>query len=274
MVAILTLKTIRWYVVLAFAGWAFFSTGSRADTTDANTQNVRGTIEGVAGHSDLNSGLKNWNDQYIRGNFQLNPSDLVSGEISHQSHFNDSGTFVGATYQRTFNEDWYGSIGMGTSDGGFFLPRLRVDLMGYKKWLEKKSLVTNLGFTYYRAKSLYSDRTLILGAAYYFDLPFILEAGARLNQSNPGAINSRRGFVALTYGQNKRHYFTVRHEQGNEAYQLLGAGASISDFRSRESSVAWRQWLTRDVGFLVKAVEYHNPSYSRSGLEAGLFVDF
>jgi YaiO family outer membrane protein len=274
MLAIASIKTIRLCAVLAFVGWALSPAGSRADTPDSTTQKIHGTIEGVVGYSDLNAGLKNWNDQYVRGNFQFTPSDLVAGEISHQSHFSDRGTFVGATYQRIFNEDWYGSLAMGTSDGGFFLPRLRVDLMAYKKWLEKKSLVTNVGFTYYRAKSLYTDRTLILGAAYYFDFPFIMEAGARLNQSNPGSINSRRGFLALTYGYNKRHYLTVRHEQGNEAYQLVGADTSISDFRSRESSVMWRQWINEDMGFLLKAVEYHNPIYARSGVEVGLFVDF
>lgn len=245
---------------------------------------LSGFLEVGALHSRLSennpqAGIKctycqDWNDQYLRGNWQISPAGRINGEISNQRHFGDQGVFVGAGYTHVFNETWYGSLSAGTSEGGFFLPRKRVDGSISRKWLEKKNLISNIGLGYYQAKEIYSDRSLLLSALYYFDAPLIIEAGARMNESNPGGIRSNRGFAVLTYGKNKQHYLTLRYEKGNEAYQLVEASTAISDFSSNEISLIWRQWLSKDFGFNVLANHYNNPNYTRSGIQVGIFRDF
>ncbi|MGO4809388.1 YaiO family outer membrane beta-barrel protein [Cupriavidus sp. 2MCAB6] len=235
---------------------------------------LTGFLEGGLGHANLTDNNSNWNDQYLRGGVHLTPKDYVTGEISHQNHFGDQGTFFGAGYTRIFNEDWYGFLSAGTSSGGFFLPRVRVDGLLFRKFLEKKNLVASVGFTYYRAKEIYTDKTLLLGATYYFDGPWIIQAGARLNRSDPGNIRSNRGIIAVTYGRDKEQYITLKYDGGKEAYQLTGEQSILSDFTSHEVSLVWRKWITKRYGFNLRAVYYENPSYNRKQAEIGFFVEF
>lgn len=234
-----------------------------------------GSIEIGALHSRLSGNNTDWNDQYLRGNWQISPSGNINAEISNQNHFGDQGVFVGAGYTHIFNETWYGFLSGGTSKGGFFLPRKRVDGFISRKWLEKKNLISNIGLGYYQAKEIYSDHSLLLSALYYFDAPWIIEVGARMNESNPGGIRSNRGFAVLTYGENKRRYLTLRYEKGNEAYQPVGENITLCcDFSSNEISLIWRQWLSKDYGFNMLANHYNNPNYTRSGIQIGVFHDF
>ena len=248
--------------------------GFNEAATAAAAVSTSGYIEGGIGHAHLSDGNSTWNDQYLRGHAQVNDTNGFDGEVSHQSHFGDRGTYVGLGYGHVFDDRWHGSINAGTSDGGFFLPRLRLDAFLYHKWLERKSLVTNIGLGYNRAKDDHFDRSLSFGAAWYFDAPWIAEGGVRLNQSNPGQVTANRVFAALTWGRDRHHYLTLRHETGREAYQLIGPVAVLSDFDSRETSVVWRQWIATNVGFNLRVAHYANPSYRRSGLEAGLFLNF
>lgn len=233
-----------------------------------------GFVEAGIGHADLTGNNANWNDQYLRGNVRLNPSTRLFGEVSHQDHFDENGTFVGMGVTHDFNDIWYGSLSVGGSDKGSFLPKERVDGSLSHKWLDKKNLVTSAGFTYYHSREGYIDRALLLEVAYYFDAPWIIQVGARLNRSNPGDVQSNRGYAAITYGRDKQYYLTLRHDEGKEAYQVVGSNALLSDFSSRETSLIWRQWLSSRYGFNLRANEYKNPSYRRTELQAGVFVEF
>nr|WP_311530474.1 YaiO family outer membrane beta-barrel protein [uncultured Ralstonia sp.] len=235
---------------------------------------VTGFLEGGIGHANLTGGNADWNDQYLRGGVHLTPKDYVTSEVSHQSHFGDHGTFVGLGYTRTFNDDWYGFLSAGTSTGGFFLPRYRIDGNLYRKLLEKKNLVVNIGFTYYRAREIYTDKTLLLGATYYFEAPWIIQIGARLNRSDPGSVRSNRGVIAVTYGRNKDQYITLMYDTGREAYQLTGGATLLNDFTSHETSLTWRRWITRQWGFNLRAIYYENPFYKRKQVEGGIFYEF
>ena len=244
------------------------------ETAPPSTFKRSGVAEVGSRYALLDKNNQDWIDQYLLGGWQFAEADRINGEISHQSHFDDQGVFFGVGYTHIFNEDWYGSLSTGTSLGGFFLPQFRIDAVIYKKWLAKKSLVTGVGFTYYRAKDVHYDYTLTLNAVYYFDAPWIIELGARLNQSNPGAVRADRVFGAVTYGRNKDYYLTARYEAGQEGYQLVGAGTTISNFFSREGAFIWRQWVSRDYGFNWMLNYYDNPNYSRFIVTLGLFVDF
>lgn len=225
-------------------------------------------------HSSLSDGYADWSDHFIRLNVALTPKDTLTAELSNQRHFQDRGTFFGAGYTHTFNADWYGSIHAAGSNGGFFLPRLRLDGFLHRKWLANRQLITTLGFGYYAAKDGHIDRTLTIGARYYFASPFIFEAGAKLNQSDPGDVVSKRGYAALTYGQDKQQYIVLRFDAGREAYQLIGSGRTISDFASQEASLGWRKWWGKRFGSNLVLTGYHNPSYDRLSLQGGIFYDF
>lgn len=235
---------------------------------------LTGFIEGGLGHANLTGDNANWNDQYLRGGVHLTPNDYVTGEISHQSHFGDQGTFFGLGYTRTFDENWYGFLSAGTSSGGFFLPEVRVDGMLFRKFLDKKNLVASTGFTYYRAKEIYTDKAVLLGLTYYLDAPWIVQVGARLNRSDPGNVRSNRGTIAVTYGRDKDQYITLRYDGGREAYQLTGAQSVLSDFTSHEVTLNWRKWFTKRYGMNLRVVYYENPSYKRKQAELGFFVEF
>ena len=233
-----------------------------------------GSVEVGALHSRLSGSYSDWNDKYLRGNWQISPIGNINGEISNQNHFADQGIFIGIGYTHIFNDTWHGSLSAGTSAGGFFLPKTRIDGSISKKWLAKKNLVSNIGLGYYQAKDAHSDRNLLLSALYYFDMPLIMEAGIRFNESNPGSIHSNRSFAVLTYGQTKQHYLTLRYETGREAYQVIGENTTISDFSSNEISLIWRQWFSKDYGITVLTNHYSNPYYNRSGIQIGVFHDY
>ncbi|KAI3590991.1 hypothetical protein D9X30_4476 [Cupriavidus sp. U2] len=235
---------------------------------------LTGFIEGGLGHANLTNNNSSWNDQYVRGGVHLTPKDYVTGEISHQNHFGDAGTFFGLGYTRIFDDNWYGFLSAGTSSGGFFLPEVRVDGILFRKLLEKKNLVASAGFTYYRAKEVYNDKTLLLGLTYYFDAPWIIQLGGRLNRSDPGNVRSNRGSIAVTYGRDKDQYITLRYDGGTEAYQITGAQQLLSDFTSHEVSLNWRKWITKRYGINLRAVYYENPSYKRKQAEIGVFAEF
>ena len=256
--------------VLFAAAWA-----SRGEAKTSPPEHVvSGIVEAGAGYATLSAGQPSWNDQYVRGSIQMTPSGRLSVEVSRQDHFGSRGTFVGAGYARVFDASWYGALSAGASDGGIFLPRLRLDGSLSRKWLEQKQLVTTLGLSYYRSKEVYFDVALLAGVTYYFEAPWIVEVGVRLNDSNPGHVRSMRAFGALTYGRNKRHFITLRYEAGREAYQVLAGDDVLSDFSSAEESLIGRQWITGAIGLSLRATHYHNPSYARWGVELGVFLDF
>ena len=254
-------SSIRYLGVLALLGLVF---NAKADSF----------VQFDLGYADLTEGFANWNDQTLRLNLAVTSKDRLSAEISNQRHFDDQGTFYGMAYTRVFNDTWYGSIHAGSSDGGFFLPRSRIDAFINRKWLSNKNLVTTFGAGYYEAKDGHIDRNVLLSALYYFPGPWIVEVGGRINRSDPGDVLSRRGFAVLTYSQYKRMQIVLRHEDGNEAYQLIGESTALSDFPSSETSLTWRQLLAKSYGIHAVLSRYENPSYDRKAVQIGMFYEF
>ena len=209
----------------------------------------------------------------LRGTYSV-PSHVFQTELSTNRRFGVSGNFVSVGDTYTFNEDWFGSFSVGLGDGAFYLPKYRVDASLSRKFLEQRNLVTTLGIGYYDAPTGYSDRSVMLSAAYYFDAPFILEGGARINISNPGSVRTSQQFVAGTYGRNKEDLITGRFGWGSEGYLATTVANQLVDFRSNEVSLAWRHWFAPATGWLISANRYSNPSYKRVGINVGLFHDF
>lgn len=231
------------------------------------------SLELSAGAQSLSAGLGNWRDLTLRGTYGL-PRNLLQSEVSLTKRFGEKGTFVGVSDTYTFNEDWFGSVALGVGDGAFYLPRYRVDAMLYRKWLPDRSLVSSFGLGYYDAPDGHTDRTVSLGAAYYFASPWIVEGGVRLNSSNPGSVRTVQKFAAVTYGRDKQDLVSARYTWGGEGYLAIAANAQLVNFNSKEINVAWRHWFDPRTGVLLSANRYTNPAYSRSGINVGIFHDF
>lgn len=230
-------------------------------------------LELSTGAQRLTNGFGNWRDVTLRGAYGLD-KHLLQGELSAHRRFGEDGVFLGLSDTYTFNEDWYGSLAVGVGDGAFYLPRYRVDGTIYRKLLPNRNLVASLGLGYYKAPGGNSDQSVSLGAAYYFEAPWIVEGGIRLNRSSPGSVGTQQQFVAVTYGRNKQDLVTARYGWGEEGYLAVAANRQLVNFESREASVSWRHWFNPRTGVLVGANRYSNPSYRRSGVTVGVFHDF
>jgi YaiO family outer membrane protein len=221
----------------------------------------------------LTGGYGNWRDVSLRGTYEMG-AHVLQGELSAQHRFNTDGKFAGVSDTYTFNQDWYGSLAIGAGDGAFYLPRYRVDAALYRKLLADRRLVSSVGVGYYSAPDGHTDRSLSLGLVYYFQAPWILEGGLRLNSSNPGAIRTQQQFVAVTWGHNKQDLVTARYGWGGEGYLALTSNTQLVNFSSNEANLTWRHWLDPKTGLLLGTNRYSNPLYTRSGISAGVFHDF
>lgn len=230
-------------------------------------------LEFTGGAQHLTNGFGPWRELAVRGAY-ARPGHLFQGEVSLHHRFGEDGAYAAFGDTHDFNADWFGSASVGAGDGAFYLPRYRVDLSLSRKWLPRRNLVTSIGLGYYKAPDAHSDRTLLLGATYYFEAPWILEGGVRFNHSNPGSVGTRQQFVALTYGRPKDDLVTARVGWGSEGYLAIGEASQLVNFRSREASLSWRHWFAKDTAVILAANHYRNPLYRRSGATVGLLREF
>jgi YaiO family outer membrane protein len=230
-------------------------------------------VEAGGDYQSLSNSFGHWDGGYARGSVTTG-KNIWNAEVNGQHEFGDAGVYLGAGDTYNFNPDWFGSLAVGSSVGGFFWPRFRTDAFINKKWMSRKQLITTFGFGYYAAKDVHRDHSFFLGSTYYFVKPWIVEEGIRLNVSNPGSVFSPAAFVAVTQGRNKGHYVTVRVGFGKEAFQLIGPTASLSDFESQTLTVTWRQWIGKNWGVNVVGDYYHSPFYQRGGPSVGFFREF
>jgi YaiO family outer membrane protein len=249
-------------------------TSTQSDATPSESlKPANSYVESGGNYYGLTDNLGYWAGGYTRG-VLTQGNNVWTGEINGQHEFGDAGVYFGAGDTYNFNPDWYGSVAVGSSVGGFFWPRFRTDDFLNKKWMARKQLITTFGFGYYAAKDVHRDHSFFLGTTYYFDKPWIVEEGIRFNVSNPGSVFAPSGFVAVTQGRNKHRYVTVRAGLGEEGYQLIGPTSVLTDFNSQTLTVTWRQWAGTDWGFNFVGDYYHNPFYMRGGSSIGFFKEF
>lgn len=267
-------------VILAVAALAAFAAPLSATAEELATarkpEAVRPAdrlLELSVGAQDLTAGYPSWRDTTLRGIYEVD-AHVLQAELSAKREFDESGVFFGLSDTYTINADWYASLAVGAGDGAFYLPQIRADAFVYRKWLAKKNLVSSVGFGYYDAPDGHRDRSLTLAAIYYFDAPWVVEAGVRLNRSDPGSVDTHRQFIAATYGRHRQSLISVRYGWGGEGYQAIGENTSLVDFQSNELSVMWRRWVTPRAGFLVNLERYRNSFYTRSGVSVGIFKQF
>ncbi len=232
-------------------------------------------IEVGATYSNLTNGYSDWRGAYIRGAWHQNKDLTWDFEISHDKRFDDVGEFYSLGFTYLFNEDWFGSLHYGGGSDALFFPKSRIDASINRRWLEQRNLVTTLGGGYIDENdNLHVNKYVLLGASYYFTSPFIVEAGVTGYYSTPGDIKSHRTFLALTYGQDKVRYVTLRHDTGTEAYQIVSEAQTLVDFDSDVTTLIWREWWTKHFGTNLSLEYYENPFYERRGVALGVFMDF
>lgn len=279
-------RNVRWQfvvlVVVATAaaqdanpspGAAAIATVSNAVVTETQAKPLASYVETGGNYLALSNGFGYWAGGYSRAVYSRG-NDVWNGEINAQHEFGDAGVYFAAGDTHTFNADWYGSLTVGSSGGGFFWPRYRTDVFLSKKWMGRKQFITTGGFGYYAAKDPHRDRVFYVGSAYYFTKPWIVEEGMYFNLSSPGAVFAPAGFVAVTQGRDKHQYIVVRAGFGEEGYQLIGPSVSLTQFQSQTVTVTWRKWMGNNWGFNFVTDYYHNPFYNRGGSSVGFFKEF
>lgn len=233
-----------------------------------------GFVEAGGDYSHLSNGFGHWAGEYLKGEITTDPQDRWRGELLHQQEFGDSGDYLAIGNIHDFNEKWYSDITVGAADHGFFLPKYRIDAFLNRKWFADNSLITTVGLGEYKAQETYRDDSVFLGATYYFPKYWIVQGGVRYNDSNPGSVSSVSEFIALTEGEQHKHFITARYGYGKEAYEIISADQSLNEFYSHIFSLELRQWIAYDWGFDVKGEYYHNPYYDRTGMNIGVFHEF
>ena len=236
--------------------------------------NGPGYIELGGSRSSLSGGLTDWTDAYLRA-FLSGGSNGFSGEFSRQQRWGELGYWYSLGWTRTITENWYSELTAGTSStGGRFLPKYRFDGMIHRKLLPRKQLVVSAGGGYDKSKDVNTARRFHVGGAYYFEWPFVIQAGVTRTYAQPGSAQATSEFLALTQGHEKEHYITVRAELGREAYELLGGPQTLFNFPIHNYSASYRQWIGVNWGVNLSFEHDGNPYYKRNGGVVGIFFDF
>jgi YaiO family outer membrane protein len=212
--------------------------------------------------------------QFVNVQYQTDPWNRWTAGLQQASAFKDQGQSASIGNTHIFNRDWFSDVSASLGSPASFLTRYRVDGALSRRWLEAGNFITTVGGTWDKANDIYSDRTLRLSAAYYFQSPWVVQAGFNLNSSNPGNVIAPSGFGAVTYGFQGRYFITARAGFAREAYQLLNSGNIINSFNSQTLGVNWRQWLGPDWGINLGSEVYSNPFYTRTGGTFSVFKEF
>ena len=249
------------------------ASGTDLPTTPAPEKILTNFVEAGGSYRQLTNGFGDWSGGYAHGVFTTG-KNIWNVEVNGQHEFSDGGVYLAAGDTYNFNSNWYASLTVGSSVGGFFWPRFRADAFVNRKWGEQKHFITTLGYGYYASKDVHRDQSILIGTTYYFQGPWIVEDGVRFDVSNPGVVFSPASFLAVTEGRDKYHYVTVNVGFGQEAYQIVGPTTVLTRFPSQNMTITWRQWMGRSWGFNLVGDYYHSPFYQRGGGSLGFFKEF
>jgi YaiO family outer membrane protein len=232
----------------------------------------RGQLELTQRQSRYSSGLPAGQATHLRGHWALSQDTVLNAELLSEKKFDARGGVAAVGATQNLDPDWFVSASLTRGWGGPNWARTRVDGAVSRKWGADRQLVTTLGL--YRANfdASRSDRGLRVSANYYLNHFAVLEGGATFNTSHPGKVRSQMPYLALTLGTEGLQFLTLRASRGSEAYQSVGTAAQLVDFDSQAYSVDWRYWLAPDWGMALHAERYLNPSYRRTTVGGGLFL--
>lgn len=234
-------------------------------------------LEADVGEHRLSQGYARWREASLRGLYRQGDHTWAM-ELLHADRFDERGTFVGLQDRVRLAPRWDVSLAYGVGDGALWLPRDRVDAFAHHTWGPHGNWVTDLGLGYYRAADEHRDRWASIGLTAWLEphvhAPWVAQAEIRQSRSDPGAIDTRQYFVALSWGRHGQTLVTGRHGWGREGWQSLGDARSMVDFASRQDTLSVRHWLRPDWGIKLTADHYRNDQYRRQGLTLGFFWEW
>ena len=233
-----------------------------------------GYLEFGGGYSDMYPRpYVPWRDAYVRF-VASGGRNTLSGEGSRQDHYGDTGWYYGAGITRTISENIFADVHAGTSLGGFFLPKLRLDSSLSGKFLANKQLVLTGNFGYDKSKQVNHDYRFGPSFAYYTKWAVVGQGGVTFTRPFPGNLLDISEFLSFTQGHDKEHYLTGRIELGREGYEIVGPQTALQDFAYRQYSGSWRQWIGPGWGVNIIFNHENTPFYRRNGGTVGIFIDF
>jgi YaiO family outer membrane protein len=232
---------------------------------------TRDRVEAGMDAQTLTGGYDGWRGLYLTGVRQVGAYEVWRVEAAFQQRFGDQGFLYKAVTTRGLSERWFGRAGIGLSSGGFFNPRLSLDLQAARRWLPDHRLVTLASLSLFDAKDVHRDYALTLEAQYYAAPSWVLQGSVRWNVSTPGSALAGYYFLALTHGYPERYYVAFRVGFGRESYVLVDPLTFFADYRSADLMLSWRRWTGKDWGFSAMLTGYANPFYRRAGVQVGFF---
>ncbi len=237
-------------------------------------EGVGGELEAGGIYYNVNDGFADTRGAYLRGRLDTGASDQWRAEANELSRFGDEGFYGALGNVHQFGPDWFTSVNIGSSSGGFYWPRLRTDVSVSRRWLPGRNLVTTLGVTYFDAKDIHTDTGFKAEAVWYSASKWIVQAGSTYNISHPGAVGSASGYVALSHAENGKRIVTARLGGGEQAYQPFADNRFNVGISFGELRVSCKQWLGKRWGINVSADSYVSSTYDQHGVELGLFQEF
>lgn len=286
----LILEAIFFFACLVSHPWASAQSGANNSVAPGSSlpglssvalgMDGPGYIEVGGSHSALTAGNPDWNDFYLRGAIS-GGRNALTGEVTRQGRYGDSGWFGDLGLTRTLSESWYAQVSAGASVGGFFLPRYRADALISRKLLSRRQLVASVGGGYDQSKTVNHDFRAQVEGAYYFAYPIVLQGGLTWTYANPGNIFARSQYIAASQGHDKEHFISLRYEWGHEGYEVIGPPSTsapafnvLFNFPVRTVTGTWRQWVGPNWGLNFNVEQQQEPAYHRYGGTLGVFLDF
>lgn len=245
---------------------------SLAVAQESTAKARRGQIDLTQRQSRHSANLPTGHATSLRGNWALSQDTVLNAELLSEKKFGAQGGVAAVGATQNLDPDWFVSASLTRGWGGPNWARTRLDGAVSRKWGADRQLVTTLGAYRGNFDASRSDRGLRVSANYYVNHFVVLEGGVSFNSSHPGKVRSQMPYLAVTLGTEGLQLLTLRASRGSEAYQSVGTSAQLVDFDSQSFSLDWRYWLAPDWGMTLHAERYLNPSYRRTTVGGGLFL--
>jgi len=159
-----------------------------------------------------------------------------------------------------------------TSSGGFYNPKLRMDLQLGRKFGPGQQLVGWLNATRRAGRDGHVDSGIGAELQWYATTEWITQIGGRVQHSNPGQAWGHELSAAITYVGGPNRQLTLRGSLAHEAYTVQSPLVTYTDFRSSSISLSWRETFGGGTGTELTFEHYRNPYFTRTGVRAGFFV--
>jgi len=227
-------------------------------------------VEAGGFYHHVSDGFGSWKGGYARA-VLASARNAWYFDAKAQEAFGDRGVYGSLANVHSFGSRFYTQLGVGAGTGDFVLPELRLDGSLNFKLGSAKALVLTAGGTFVDARLGYRDKALFGSFTWYARSNLLLEAGGRVNWSDPGTVRSERVSGALTVGRVGAALVTLRGSAGTEGYQLVAPALTLRKFRSQDAGLSVRHWILHHLGIAAAGEWYHNPFYTRAGGSLGLF---